>query len=113
MLSSTAVPARRWARVPSSCVQPIAASIGTFATWIPCGISSLAMLCASPDLAWHAIAKAPLNGKPFSAALALVNMIVALADAARYPRRKCADRRSDWLDARRRDPRPPVGGNDP
>jgi hypothetical protein len=27
-----------------------------------CGISSLAMLWASPDLAWHAIAKAPLDG---------------------------------------------------
>jgi hypothetical protein len=34
------------------------------------------MLCASPDLAWHAIAKAPLNGKPLSAALAFVKMIV-------------------------------------
>src|ERR1700736_3747988 len=82
MLSSTAVPARRWARVPSSCVQPIAASIGTFATWMPCGISSLAMLWASPALAWHAMAKAPLKGKPFSAALALVKMIVPLAPLA-------------------------------
>jgi hypothetical protein len=76
MLSSTATPASLCARVPSSCLQPIAASIGTFAMWMPCGISSLAMLSASPALAWHAIAKAPLKGKPFSAALAFVKMIV-------------------------------------
>src|SRR6516225_6041629 len=82
MLSSILVPASRCARVPSSCVQPIAASIGTFVTCIPCGISSFAMLCASPDLAWHAIAKAPLNGKPLRAALALVKMMVPFAPLA-------------------------------
>jgi hypothetical protein len=49
---------------------------------MPCGISSLAMLCASPDLAWHAIAKAPLDGKPFSAALAFVKMIVPFVPLA-------------------------------
>src|ERR1700730_1760518 len=49
---------------------------------MPCGISSLAMLWASPALAWHAMAKAPLKGKPFSAALALVKMIVPLAPLA-------------------------------
>ena len=81
MLSSTVFPARRCARVPSSCDQPIAASIGTLATWMPCGISSLAMLWASPDLAWHAMAKmakAPLDGKPLRAALAFVKMIARL-----------------------------------
>src|SRR5882757_3875886 len=81
-LSLTLVPANRCARVPSSCFQPIAASIGTFATWMPSGMSSLAMLWASPALAWHAMAKAPLKGKPFSAALALVKMIVPLAPLA-------------------------------
>ena len=40
------------------------------------------MLCASPDLAWHAIAKAPLDGKPLSAALAFVKMIVPLVPLA-------------------------------
>ena len=34
------------------------------------------------------------------------------ADAAGYPRRQRADRRRDWLDAGRRYPRAPTGGND-
>ena len=61
MLSSTDVPAMRWARVPSGCVQPMAASIGTLAMWMPCGINSRAMLSASPDFAWQAMANAPLR----------------------------------------------------
>ena len=44
--------------------------------------SSLAMLCARPDFACHAIAKAPLDGKPLSAALAFVKTIVPLVPLA-------------------------------
>ena len=40
--------------MPSSRVQPIAASMGTCATWMPCGMSSRAMLWASPALPWQA-----------------------------------------------------------
>ena len=32
-------------------LEPIAASIGTFATWMPFGMRSLAILWASPDFA--------------------------------------------------------------
>ena len=51
--------------VSSSCVQPIAASIGTFAMWIPCGINSLAMLCAESRLRMACHRKGTARRKPF------------------------------------------------
>ena len=73
----------------------IAPSMTTWATWMPCGPSSRAMLCASARSACLAPAKAAKPAEPRTLAVAPVKMIVpwpraSIALATSRPIRKPA-----------------------
>ena len=54
------------------------------------------MLCASPDFAWHAIAKALLDGKPLWATTVMVARYTRLLTARRSAAVQIADRRTQF-----------------